>query len=85
MENKEKTLLIGVFNPRKPTSEDSDIDIDEELVDALAYIVMSNLERAHKKQHMADYLREKDMNNDRLMETYLSDTTNESDKMQPYV
>lgn len=71
--------------PKRPTEEDLDLDIDEELVDALAYLVMSDLERAHKKAHMGNYLREIDMNNDRLMETYLSDTTNESDKMQPYV
>ena len=71
--------------PRRPIEEDLDLDIDEELVDALAYLVMAGLERAHKKQHMSDYLREKDMNNDRLIETYLSESTNESDNMQPYV
>ena len=70
--------------PEKPTDEELEVDIDEELIDALAFLVMSNLERAHKKQHIGDYLREIDMNNDRLMETYLSDSTNESDKMQPY-
>jgi len=62
--------------PKRPLAEDDELDVDEALVDALAYYVMADLERANRQMHQGSYLREIDYNNDRLTETYLSDTTN---------
>ncbi len=66
--------------PSVPTSEDSEIDLDLALIDALAYYVMAGLERGNANTHMGMYHGEIDMNNDRLTETILSDTTNDSQK-----
>lgn len=64
--------------PMIPTNEDSEIDIDLALIDALAYYIMAGLERSNANVHMGMYHGEIDMNNDRLTETYLSDSTNGS-------
>lgn len=66
--------------PAIPTSEDSELDLDLALIDALAYYVMAGLERGNANTHMGMYHGEIDMNNDRLTETYLSTTTNDSDR-----
>ena len=66
--------------PSIPTSEDSEIDIDLALIDALAYYVMAGMERGNANTHMGMYHGEIDMNNDRLTETFLSTTTNDSTK-----
>ncbi|MCH9712820.1 MAG: hypothetical protein K0U20_09375 [Proteobacteria bacterium] len=76
---------LFVKMPVRPAEEDSELDTDESLIDALAYYVMAGLERAKAPVHMGMYHSEIDFNNDRLIETFLSDTTNESDKFQPYV
>ena len=76
----------GMFirTPSRPTSEDSEIDTDLALTDALAYYVMAGLERAVAKTHMGMYHGQIDLNNDRLIETFLSTTTNDSDKYCQY-
>lgn len=66
--------------PSIPTGEDSEIDLDLALIDALAYYVMAGLERGNANVHMGMYHGEIDMNNDRLVETFLSTTTNDSCK-----
>lgn len=66
--------------PNRPVSEDSVIDMDDELLDALAYYIMAGLERSNAKVFMSMYHTEKDMNNDRLVETVLSDSDNEYDR-----
>jgi len=71
--------------PRRPTEEDIDLDIEDDLIDALGYLVMAGLERANKKEHTGRNLRERDMNNDRLIETTLSDTTNQGYWQEVYV
>lgn len=64
--------------PNVPTSEDSEIDLDLALMDALAYYIMAGLERANANTHMGMYHGEIDMNNDGLTETFLSTTTNDA-------
>lgn len=66
--------------PSVPTSEDSEIDLDLALMDALAYYVMAGLERSNANTHMGMYHGEIDMNNDRLTETFLSTTTNDANR-----
>ena len=66
--------------PSAPLTDDSEIDTDLALLDALAFYVMAGLERAQAKVHMGMYHGEIDMNNDRLTETFLSLTTNDSEK-----
>jgi len=66
--------------PSIPASEDSEIDLDLALMDALAYYIMAGLERGNANVLMGMYHGEIDMNNDRLTETYLSTTTNDSCK-----
>ena len=66
--------------PSIPTSEDTELDMDLALMDALAYYVMAGLERGNANTLMGMYHGEIDMNNDRLIETVLSDTTNDSCK-----
>jgi len=74
------TVNAGMYvrMPSIPTSEDDEIDIDLALIDALAYYVMAGLERGNANTLMGMYHGEIDMNNDRLIETVLSDTTNDS-------
>ena len=60
--------------------ETKEIDIDEALIDALAFYVMAGLERSNANTYMGMYHGEIDMNNDRLTETFLSTTTNDSEK-----
>ena len=64
--------------PEPPTSEDGEIEMDLALIDALAYYIMAGLERGNANLFMGMYHGEIDMNNDRLVETYLSDTTNKA-------
>lgn len=66
--------------PMIPEDDNSEIDIDLALIDALAYYVMAGLERANANTLMGMYHGEIDMNNDRLTETVLSTTTNDSCK-----
>ena len=80
--DKEWSDKNGMFirMPQIPTSEDSEIDIDLALIDALAFYVMAGLERGNANTHMGMYHGEIDMNNDRLTETALSETTSDSCK-----
>lgn len=71
---------LYVRMPTVPTEEDSEIDMDLALIDALAYYVMAGLERGNANTLMGMYHGEIDMNNDRLVETYLETTTNDSCK-----
>jgi len=74
----DETMFIRM--PQPPASEDSEIDTDLALIDALAYYVMAGLERGNANTLMGMYHGEIDMNNDRLTETFLSTTTNDSCK-----
>ena len=57
--------------PFHPLSQDDDIDIDEALLDAVAYHVASELEPQKKGAHLNMYDKEITMNNERLIETDL--------------
>jgi hypothetical protein len=60
--------------PVKPIiMEDDDIDIDDALLDALSYFVMAGLEPQKGKTNRGFYWAEIEMNNQRLIETYLED------------
>jgi len=63
--------------PNKPDREDSVIDMDIALEDAVALYVIAGLERAKAKTHMGLYWKEIDSNNERLIETYISVAGNE--------
>ena len=69
--------------PVRPIAEDSTIDMDDELIDALALFVMAGLERGNAKTHMGMYYGEIDDNNERLIETVMVDGDNEGE--QPWV
>ena len=62
--------------PIIPYGDDSDIDIDEELVEAVAAHVCSELEPQRKGHYLQQYEREIRQNNDRLIETDLDECTN---------
>lgn len=70
--------------PEIPREDESEIDIDSALIDALAYYVIAGLERGNANTHMGMYHGEIDMNNDRLTETYLSDSSNDSVKFEQF-
>ena len=58
--------------PEKPSIDLDEIDMDEMLLDALAFYVMAGIEKVKAKVHMGMYHGEIDMNNARLIETVLS-------------
>ncbi len=65
--------------PNKPTIDTGEnIDIDNGLIDALALYVMAGLEMQRSKVLMAMYYEEIDRNNQRLVETYLEEATNDA-------
>ena len=76
---------VGIRTPKRPSVEESDIDIDDELIDALSLFVMAGLERQKAQMHMGMYHKEIDMNNDRLIETALLDSDNESEINEAWV
>ncbi|NOQ31121.1 MAG: hypothetical protein GQ570_08375 [Helicobacteraceae bacterium] len=66
-----------IRTPSIAVTLDDDVDIDSVLLDAVALYVMAGLERPNGKTHMGLYYREIEVNNDRLVETVLSDNDND--------
>ena len=64
--------------PDMPQVNDSDIDMDEFLLDAAALYVMAGLEKEKASVYMGMYWEIITENDNRLCETYLSTATNES-------
>jgi hypothetical protein len=64
--------------PLMPYRDDDDIDIDEELVEAVAAHVCSELEPQRKGHYLSVYEREIVLNNERLIETDLDTFSNET-------
>lgn len=64
--------------PDMPVVEDSDIDIDEFLLDAVALYVMAGLEKEKASVYMGMYWEILTENENRLCETYLATATNDS-------
>jgi len=62
--------------PIMPFRDDDDIDVDEELVEAVAAHVCSELEPQRKGHFLQQYEREIRQNNERLIETDLNTFTN---------
>ena len=60
-----------IRTPITPYRDDDDIDIDSELMEAVAAHVCSELEPQRKGHYLQQYEREIVMNNERLMETDL--------------
>ena len=67
--------------PKKPILDNGEqLDIDDELIDALALYVMAGLEMQRSKVLMGMYWEEIDANNTRLTETYLESATNDAER-----
>lgn len=64
--------------PSKPTLDTDTIDIDDTLMDALALFVMAGMEIPRAGQLMGMYYKEIELNDDRLVETYLAVASNDS-------
>lgn len=64
--------------PNMPIRNDSDIDMDMFLLDAVALYVMAGLEKEKASVYMGMYWELITENDNRLCETYLSTATNES-------
>lgn len=60
-----------IRTPLFPFRDDDDIDIDSELIDAVAAHVASELEPQRKAHFLGMYEREIMLNNERLIETHL--------------
>ncbi len=71
--------------PLAPYRDDDDIDIDNELLEAVAAHVCSELEPQRKGHYLQQYEREIVQNNERLMETDLDVYWGESTRSQPWV
>jgi hypothetical protein len=71
--------------PRKPMIDSGEqLDIEDELVDALALYVMAGLEPQRSKINMGMYYQEIENYNIRLMETHLQEATNDSPKFHQF-
>ncbi len=65
--------------PKRPIKDSGlELDLDDELMDALALYVMAGLEIQRAKVLMGMYWEEINHNNTRLIETYLEDATNDA-------
>lgn len=64
--------------PRIPNTEEDSIDIDDVLLDACALYVIAGIEKEKAGTYMGMFFGEIDANNNRLIETALSEATNES-------
>ena len=71
--------------PLIPFRDDDDIDCDEELVEAVAAHVCSELEPQRKGHYLQQYEREIMQNNERLIETELDACTTLSYREQPWL
>ena len=70
--------LTYIRFPNMPINDDSDIDIDMFLIDALALYVMAGLEKEKASVYMGMYWELITENDNRLCETYLATATNEN-------
>lgn len=70
--------LIYIRFPNMPINDDSDIDMDMFLIDAVALYVMAGLEKEKASVYMGMYWELITENDNRLCETYLATGTNES-------
>ncbi len=71
--------------PRKPQIDSGDqLDIEHALNDALAYLLLVELERQRAKTYMGLYHSEVDRYNDNLTQTYLAEASNDSPKFHVF-
>ncbi len=71
--------------PRKPILDSGEqIDIETELLDALALFVMAGLEQQRAKIMMGMYYKELDMYNEKLIETHLMEASNDSPRFYAF-
>lgn len=70
--------LTYIRFPNMPINNDSDIDIDMFLIDAVALYVMAGLEKEKASVYMGMYWELITENDNRLCETYLATATNEN-------
>ncbi len=71
--------------PDKPIlNSGQNLDIEDELLDALALFVMAGLEMQRSKVLMGMFYAEIDAYNDKLMSTYLVEATNDSAKFYQF-
>jgi len=71
--------------PKKPILDGGEqLDIDDELLDALALYVMAGLEMQRSKVLMGMYWEEINQNNDRLTETYLQYASNDAERFHVF-
>lgn len=70
--------LTYIRFPNMPINDDSDIDMDMFLIDAVALYVMAGLEKEKASVYMGMYWELITENDNRLCETYLATGTNES-------
>lgn len=70
--------------PTKPTTDEDVLTIDDELIDAVALLTMSTLEKQNLKTYMGLYYKEIEMNDERLIMTSLSDENQCFDRFQEY-
>ena len=64
--------------PKKPTNVDEELEMDEFLITAMACWIIKKWERQLEKQHYRNYKDQIDMNNGRLVETMLSEESEDS-------
>jgi hypothetical protein len=74
-----------IRTPRMPYRDDDDIDVDNELMEAVAAHVCSELEPQRKGHYLQQYEREIMQNNERLMETELDACITLSYREQPWL
>ncbi len=71
--------------PKRPIKDSGlELDLDDELMDALALYVMAGLEIQRSKVLMGMYWEEIDKNNQRLIETYLEEATNDAERFYQF-
>lgn len=71
--------------PRKPIDDQSIVDMDDSLLDAVGYLCVAKLDRSNSKTNMGLYYKEIENSNKRLFENdfYEEDITNPSDDVLP--
>jgi len=71
--------------PQRPLIDSGlNIDIDDDLIDALGYFVLAGLEQQRAKQLMGLYHTDIDFYNDKLIQTYLEEASNDSEKFYQF-
>jgi len=71
--------------PQRPLPDSGiQLDIDPALLDALALYVMAGLELSRSKVLMGMYREEIELNNQRMIETYLEEATNDAPRFNVF-